>query len=47
MSAEKDDHKYEPRALEPKWQETWKRAGVFRAVRDPEKKKYFIMEMFP
>ena len=48
MSAsEKDDNKYDPRAIEPKWQETWKRAGVFRAVRDPAKKKYFIMEMFP
>ncbi|HEX8954146.1 MAG TPA: leucine--tRNA ligase [Polyangia bacterium] len=48
MSApEKDDNKYDPRAIEPKWQETWKRAGVFRAVRDPAKKKFFIMEMFP
>ena len=46
-AAEKDDNKYDPRAIEPKWQETWKRAGVFRAVRDPAKKKFFIMEMFP
>ena len=45
--AEKDDSKYDPRVIEPKWQETWKRAGVFRAVRDPAKKKFFIMEMFP
>ena len=42
-----EDDKYDPRAVEPKWQETWKRAGVFRAVRDPSKKKYFVMEMFP
>ncbi|MDB4965294.1 MAG: leucyl-tRNA synthetase [Myxococcales bacterium] len=46
MSSEKED-RYDPRAIEPKWQETWKRAGVFRAVRDPAKKKFFIMEMFP
>ena len=46
-AAEKDDNKYDPRAIEPRWQETWKRAGVFRAVRDPAKKKFFIMEMFP
>jgi leucyl-tRNA synthetase len=46
-AAEKDENKYDPRAIEPTWQETWKRAGVFRAVRDPAKKKFFIMEMFP
>jgi leucyl-tRNA synthetase len=46
MSAERDDH-YDPRAVEPKWQETWNRVGAFRAVADPARKKYFIMEMFP
>ncbi|HEX4461931.1 MAG TPA: class I tRNA ligase family protein, partial [Polyangia bacterium] len=41
------DDKYDPRAVEPKWQETWKRAGTFRAKREPGKPKFFVMEMFP
>jgi leucyl-tRNA synthetase len=46
MVAEKED-RYDPRTVEPKWQETWRRAGTFRAVRDPARPKFFVMEMFP
>ena len=44
--ADKED-KYDPRAIEPRWQQTWKRAGSFRAVRQPGRPKFFVMEMFP
>jgi leucyl-tRNA synthetase len=41
------EHHYDPSEIEPKWQARWQAAGVFTAKRDPSKKKYFVMEMFP
>ncbi|HZS39864.1 MAG TPA: leucine--tRNA ligase [Polyangia bacterium] len=45
--ADETEDKYTPAELEPRWQKKWAEAGVFRAVRDPAKKKYFVLEMFP
>ncbi|RID92359.1 leucine--tRNA ligase [Gemmobacter lutimaris] len=39
--------RYEPSQIEPKWQETWDKAGVFTARRDAAKPKYYVLEMFP
>ena len=39
--------RYNARAIEPKWQRTWDEAGVFRAVNDPARPKYYVLEMFP
>jgi leucyl-tRNA synthetase len=39
--------RYDPAVIEPKWQAAWEKAGVFRAVRDPSKPKYYVLEMFP
>ncbi|MHA2620826.1 MAG: leucine--tRNA ligase [bacterium JZ-2024 1] len=39
--------KYEPTRIEPKWQERWANAGVFRAHPDPGKPKKYVLEMFP
>jgi leucyl-tRNA synthetase len=39
--------RYEPAVIEPKWQDTWAKAGVFTARRDPNKPKYYVLEMFP
>ncbi len=33
--------------IEARWREAWEDVGVFRAERDPEKPKYYILEMFP
>ena len=38
---------YRPREIEPKWQEHWARTGVFRTPSDPEKPKYYVLEMLP
>ncbi len=38
---------YEAAKLEPKWQAAWEEAGVFRAERDPDREKYYVLEMFP
>ena len=42
--------RYDPAALEPKWQAAWDEAGVFRASREPggdARAKYYVLEMFP
>jgi leucyl-tRNA synthetase len=38
---------YEPAVIEKHWQEAWEKAGVFTAVRDDAKPKYYVLEMFP
>jgi leucyl-tRNA synthetase len=40
-------NRYDPRVVELAWQARWQKDGVFVAHRDPAKKKYFVMEMFP
>ena len=39
--------RYEPAVIEAKWQEAWASAGVFTARHDPERPKYYVLEMFP
>ncbi len=36
-----------PSEIEPKWQTAWDEAECFKAVRDPAKPKYYVLEMFP
>ncbi|MEM9757057.1 MAG: leucine--tRNA ligase, partial [Pseudomonadota bacterium] len=38
---------YAPREIEPKWQAAWAEADLFVARRDPDKPKYYVLEMFP
>jgi leucyl-tRNA synthetase len=45
--ADDSEEKYNAAEIELRWQKKWAEAGVFRAVRDPAKKKYFVLEMFP
>ncbi len=39
--------KYDSEAIELKWQQIWEEKGVFHAEPDPEKPKYYVLEMFP
>src|SRR3989338_4827068 len=39
--------RYEPKAIEAKWQAAWDAAGTFTARRDPLKPKYYVLEMLP
>jgi leucyl-tRNA synthetase len=39
--------KYDPRAIEKKWQKIWKEKKIFRSEIDPKKPKYYILDMFP
>jgi leucyl-tRNA synthetase len=39
--------KYDPEKIEPKWQEVWQKRKLFQVRQDPEKEKYYLLEMFP
>ncbi len=39
--------RYNPKDVEPKWQDRWNEAGAFAAERDGDKPKYYVLEMFP
>ncbi|GHC55536.1 leucine--tRNA ligase [Neogemmobacter tilapiae] len=39
--------RYSPAEIEPKWQKAWDQAETFKAKRDPQKPKYYVLEMFP
>jgi leucyl-tRNA synthetase len=38
---------YNARELEPRWQAYWEENDFYRTERDPLKKKYYVLEMFP
>ncbi|WP_257461189.1 leucine--tRNA ligase [Archangium lipolyticum] len=41
------NERYEPQAIEQKWQTRWEEAGVFRAGKRPGAPKKYILEMLP
>ena len=38
---------YDPQAIEPKWRDAWKKAGLFRVTEDASKPKFYNLVMFP
>jgi leucyl-tRNA synthetase len=41
------EEKYDPGVIETKWQSRWDKSGLFKVSEDLEKKKYYLLEMFP
>ncbi len=39
--------KYNFREIEKKWQDVWADTNAFKVEEDPEKEKYYVLEMFP
>ena len=41
--------RYDPKSIEPKWQEYWEKTNLYKAVEDPSKKddKAYVIDMFP
>ena len=39
--------KYNPRAIESKWQSYWRNNNTFKSELDTAKEKYYVLEMFP
>ncbi len=38
---------YDPHAIETKWQRIWEQEGAFHCEPEPDKKPYYVLEMFP
>jgi leucyl-tRNA synthetase len=41
------DTRYSPKSIEKTWQERWERDKIFEVVEDPDRQKYYLLEMFP
>jgi leucyl-tRNA synthetase len=41
------DERYDSRKIESKWQNFWEEAKLFKVKEDPNKEKYYLLEMFP
>ena len=39
--------RYEPQAIEKKWQGKWEKEAVYKTEADPSRPKYYALEMFP
>jgi leucyl-tRNA synthetase len=39
--------RYDPHQIEERWQRYWEEGKLFRAVEDPKRAKYYLLEMFP
>ena len=38
---------YDFRAIEAKWQRTWKDSDAYKVTEDSSKPKYYVLDMFP
>ncbi len=47
MGGEDRTPRYDPHAIEAKWQRRWDESGAFAAVADPAMPRYYVLEMFP
>ncbi len=41
------DEKYDPKTIESRWQTYWETSKLFKVQEDPEREKYYLLEMFP
>ena len=41
------EERYSPAAIEEKWQSRWAHEKSFKVTEDPNKQKYYLLEMFP
>ena len=39
--------RYNHKIAESKWQKKWQDAGIFKVEKNKNKKKYYVLEMFP
>jgi len=41
------EDRYEPGAIEPKWQQEWERSNLYLTREEPGQPKFYVLEMFP
>lgn len=39
--------RYDPKEIEPRWQKYWEETKLFHVTEDPNKEKFYCLEMFP
>jgi leucyl-tRNA synthetase len=39
--------RYDPQSVEKKWQKIWEKERLFQSAEDPEREKFYVLEMFP
>jgi leucyl-tRNA synthetase len=44
---ERNDARYDARAIEQKWQTAWEQTGLFKVAVQADTPKYYLLEMFP
>lgn len=44
---EQPKHGYNPQAIEPKWQQYWDQNKTFKTEENPDKPKFYALDMFP
>ncbi|MGF7046058.1 leucyl-tRNA synthetase [Paenibacillus sp. DS2015] len=47
MSEQQQNYGYQPLIIEPKWQQYWEDNHTFKTGEDPEKPKFYALDMFP
>ena len=40
-------NRYNFKEIEKKWQKYWEEEGQYKVYEDPEREKYYLLEMFP
>ncbi|MGA3173775.1 MAG: leucine--tRNA ligase [Syntrophorhabdales bacterium] len=45
--ARTDTRGYDPKAIEEKWQAVWERENLFHVSEEKDRKKFYLLEMFP
>ena len=41
------EDRYEPGAIEPKWEQEWERSNLYLTREEPGRPKFYVLEMFP
>ena len=41
------DERYDPKTIEPKWQQDWERTNLYLTREEPGRPKFYVLEMFP
>ena len=41
------DERYDPKTIEPKWQQDWERSNLYLTRDAPARPKFYVLEMFP
>jgi len=41
------DERYDPHTIEPRWREQWERTDLYLTREDPDRPKFYVLEMFP